>query len=115
MKILSYFEHRDPLAARHRGCRSDSNAVAASERDCARYFPTRFAGMVVRKAANMANHLGIPLIGLIENMSHVIDTPLLGHIPFDTRITTLCDQGKIECYFGDEFEKIVDRMMEFIS
>ena len=71
--------------------------------------------MVVRKAANKANHLGIPLIGLIENMSHLIDTPLLGHIPFDTRMATLCDQGEIECYFGDEFEKIVDRMLEIIS
>jgi Mrp family chromosome partitioning ATPase len=100
--------------------------------------PQDLAGMVVRKAANMANHLGIRLIGLIENMSHVIcptcgtqidvfgksrshetvrliGIPLLGHLPFDTQIATLCDQGEIERYIGDEFEKIVDRMMEIIS
>jgi Mrp family chromosome partitioning ATPase len=100
--------------------------------------PQDLAGMVVRKAANMANHLGIRLIGLIENMSYVIcpecgnqidvfgrsrsyetirliGIPFLGHLPFDTRIATLCDQGDIERYVGDEFEKIVDRMMEIVS
>jgi Mrp family chromosome partitioning ATPase len=100
--------------------------------------PQDLAGMVVRKAANMATHLGIRLIGLIENMSHVIcptcgtqidvfgrsrsfetvrsiGIPLLGHLPFDTRIATLCDQGEIERYIGDEFEKIVDLMMEIMS
>jgi Mrp family chromosome partitioning ATPase len=100
--------------------------------------PQDLAGMVVRKAANMANHLGIRLIGLIENMSHVvcptcgtqidvfgksrsfetvrlIGTPLLGRLPFDTRIATLCDQGEIERYMGNEFEKIVDRMLEIMS
>jgi len=100
--------------------------------------PQDLAGMVVRKAANMANHLGIRLIGLIENMSHVIcptcgtrievfgksrafetvrliGIPLLGHLPLDTRIATLCDQGEIERYIGDDFEKIVDRMMEIMS
>jgi Mrp family chromosome partitioning ATPase len=100
--------------------------------------PQDLAGMVVRKAANMANHLGIRLIGLIENMSYVIcptcgtqidvfgtsqsfqtvrliGMPLLGHLPFDTRIATLCDQGEIERYVGDEFEGIVDRMMEIMS
>ena len=34
--------------------------------------PQDLAGLVVRKAANMAKHLGIQLIGLVENMSHII-------------------------------------------
>jgi Mrp family chromosome partitioning ATPase len=100
--------------------------------------PQDLSGMVVRKAANMANHLGIRLIGLIENMSHVIcpkcgtqievfgrsrsyetvrliGIPLLGHLPFDTRIATLCDQGEIERYVGDEFEEIVNKVMAIVS
>jgi Mrp family chromosome partitioning ATPase len=100
--------------------------------------PQDLAGMVVRKAANMANHLNIRLIGLVENMSYVIcpacgtridvfgksqahetvrriDIPLLGHIPLDTEITTLCDNGDIERYVGEAFEEVVDRMMEIMS
>jgi len=100
--------------------------------------PQDLAGMVVRKAANMAIRLGIRLIGLVENMSHVIcptcgnridvfgksrafetvrliGIPLLGHIPLDTRIATLCDQGDIESYVGNEFEEVVERVMEIMS
>jgi Mrp family chromosome partitioning ATPase len=100
--------------------------------------PQDLAGMVVRKAANMASHIGIRLIGLIENMSHVIcpecgtridvfgksrasetvrliGIPLLGHIPFDTKIATLCDKGEIESYVGDEFEEFVERVLEIMS
>jgi len=100
--------------------------------------PQDLAGMVVRKAANMASHLNIRLIGLVENMSHVIcptcgtridvfgrsrahetvrliGIPLLGRIPLDTKIAALCDNGEIERYIGDEFEGIVDRIMEIMS
>jgi Mrp family chromosome partitioning ATPase len=100
--------------------------------------PQDLAGMVVRKAANMAIHLGIRLVGLVENMSHVIcpkcgeqidvfgvsraddtvqaiGTPLLGRLPFETRIATLCDQGEIEKYVGDEFEAIADRVLQSLS
>ena len=100
--------------------------------------PQDLAGMVVRKAANMAIQLGVRIIGLVENMSYVVcpkcktqidifgksrvyetvrqsGIPLLGHLPIDTRVATLCDQGEIERYTGDEFEKIVDRVMEIMS
>jgi len=100
--------------------------------------PQDLAGMVVRKAANMGIHLGIRLIGLIENMSHVIcpkcgaqidifgksradetvrliGIPLLGRLPLDAEISRLCDLGDIERYHGDAFEKIVDRVMDILS
>lgn len=93
--------------------------------------PQDLAGMVVRKAANMAKHLNIPLIGLVENMSHLIcphcqkeintfgpstshvsaeliDTPMLGHIPLDPTLTTLCDGGRIEDYINEELGVIMD-------
>jgi Mrp family chromosome partitioning ATPase len=97
--------------------------------------PQDLAGMVVRKAANMAVQLGIRIIGLVENMSHVIcpkcgtrinvfgesradqttqliGSPLLGRLPFDPQIARLCDQGEIERYLDPVFEKIVDRVSE---
>lgn len=100
--------------------------------------PQDLAGMVVRKAANMAIHLGIRLIGLVENMSHVIcpkcgaqidvfgesradetvrliGMPMLGRLPLDPEISRLCDLGEIECYIGNEFETVVDRVMQSLS
>jgi Mrp family chromosome partitioning ATPase len=100
--------------------------------------PQDLAGMVVRKAANMAKQLGIPLIGLVENMSFIvcpkcgekilvfgksqaessaqmIGTPLLGHLPLDTLLSVLCDCGTIEDYHSEEVEHITDQVIDFIS
>ena len=100
--------------------------------------PQDLAGMVVRKAANMAKHLDIPLIGLVENMSfiecpkcgeqilafgesqsentaRIIGTPMLGHLPLDTRLSLLCDFGIIEDFRSEEFERITDQVIDFLS
>jgi len=100
--------------------------------------PQDLAGMIVRKAANMAKHLGIPIIGLVENMSFIecpkcgekvlvfgksqaegsvkmIGAPLLGHLPLDTLLSTLCDCGTIEDYSNDELELITDKVIKFLS
>jgi Mrp family chromosome partitioning ATPase len=97
--------------------------------------PQDLAGMVVRKAANMAARLGVRLIGLIENMSYIlcpqcgtkiklfgpsqaqytarlIGTSLLGHLPLDPQLSILCDKGSIESYFNQAFEQITDRVVE---
>jgi Mrp family chromosome partitioning ATPase len=86
--------------------------------------PQDLAGMVVKKAAKMARHMKVPILGLLENMSYVIcpDTgrklevfgpshaqemareiavPLLGRLPIDPDITRLCDAGRIEEYQTD--------------
>lgn len=80
--------------------------------------------MVVKKAAKMARHMKVPILGLLENMSYVIcpDTgrklevfgpshaqemareigvPLLGRLSIDPDITRLCDAGRIEEYQTD--------------
>jgi ATP-binding protein involved in chromosome partitioning len=91
--------------------------------------PQDLAGMVVRKAANMARQMQTPLLGLIENMSYFecpdtgkryelfgpshaeetarrIGVPFLGRLPIDPEIARLCDAGRIEEYAGELFAPI---------
>jgi ATP-binding protein involved in chromosome partitioning len=91
--------------------------------------PQDLAGMVVRKAANMARQMGTPILGLIENMSYFecpdtgkryelfgpshaeetaqrIGVPFLGRLPIDPEIARLCDAGRIEDYAGQDFSPI---------
>lgn len=97
--------------------------------------PQDLAGMVVRKAANMAAQLGIPVIGLVENMSYAIcpacgevvnvfgpscaeetaqqiGTKLLGHLPLDANLAILCDSGAIEDYLCEAFDPIVEQVLK---
>lgn len=96
--------------------------------------PQDLAGMVVRKAAKMAEHLSIPILGLVENMSYFVapDTgkqyeifgpshakqtatqlgvPLLGRLPLDRQIAELSDAGRIEEYAADDFLPIAQRLV----
>ena len=85
--------------------------------------------MVVRKAANMAQQMHTPILGLIENMSYFecpdtgkrydlfgrshaekttrrLGVPFLGHLPIDPEVARLCDAGLIEEYAGEVFAPI---------
>ena len=96
--------------------------------------PQALAGMVVRKAAQMAIQLNIPLLGLVENMSYAlcpscgeqieifgpsraaetalqIGAPLLGQLPLDPTLATLCDVGQIEAYPGEAFQEIAEKVV----
>jgi Mrp family chromosome partitioning ATPase len=100
--------------------------------------PQDLAGMVVRKAASMANHLKVPILGLVENMSYIvcphcgeqidvfgpsqaahsalqIGTPLLGRIPLDPELARRCDAGEIEEYRADAFAPVSKQVMERAS
>lgn len=100
--------------------------------------PQDLAGMVVRKAAHMAEHLGTPLIGVVENMSYVtcphcgeryeifgkgdtaalastFDTRFLGEIGIDPEMSKLGDQGAIETYDGAAFAIVSDVVDEIIK
>ena len=91
--------------------------------------PQGLAGMVVRKAANMAQQMETPILGLMENMSYFecpdtgkryeifgpshaeetarrIGVPFLGRLPLDPEIARLCDAGQIEAYQGELFAPI---------
>ena len=95
--------------------------------------PQDLAGMVVRKAAQMAMQLRIPLLGLVENMSYAVcpkcgehievfgpskaeatatrlGIPLLGQLPLDPELARLCDAGQVEEYQAKAFRPIADKV-----
>ena len=97
--------------------------------------PQDLAGMVVRKAAGMAQQLGAPILGVIENMSYIVcpecgrkievfgpsqggatakrlDVPLLGQIPLDPELALHCDGGRIEAYDAVDFAPIANSIVE---
>jgi len=97
--------------------------------------PQDLAGMVVRKAAQMAQIMEVPILGLVENMSYFIcpDTgkrydifgpshaeqmalalgvPFLGRLPIDPEVARLCDLGRIEDYPAEAFVPIAQSLVE---
>ncbi len=97
--------------------------------------PQDLAGMVVRKAAHMIRQVGVPVLGLVENMSYFVcpDTgvrheifgpsrsesmaarlgvPFLGRLPIDPGIAVSCDGGRIETYSSDVFQPIAERIAD---
>ena len=100
--------------------------------------PQDLAGMVVRKAARMAEQMKAPIVGLVEDMSYVtcpdcgakievfgpsqaaytateLSIPLLGQIPLDPEISRHCDVGKIEEYEAEAFEPIAEQVVQRLS
>ena len=92
--------------------------------------PQQLAGLVVRKADSMLKQLGIPVIGVVENMSYypcdqngavheifgpshveelavAINTTRTLRLPLDPQITLLGDAGKIEEYTSPDLESLV--------
>ena len=99
--------------------------------------PQDLAGLVVRKAANMARQMGVPILGLIENMSYFecpdsgrrydifgpshaeevagrIGVPFLGRLPIDPEIARLCDAGRLEDYAADRFAPVAAELIRRI-
>ena len=97
--------------------------------------PQDLAGMIVRKAARMAQQLKVPILGLVENMSYVqcpecgkrievfgpsqadktaqaLGIPLLGRIPLDPELAQLCDSGEVEAYSSNVFAPIAAEIAE---
>lgn len=89
--------------------------------------------MIVEKAANMAQMMHIPVLGLVENMSYAVcpdcgrkinifgeshieeisekfGYPLLGRIPLDQKLAALCDRGMIELMENNYLDEAADRI-----
>jgi len=100
--------------------------------------PQGLAGMVVRKAAQMTQHMGTPILGLVENMSYTtcpkcgerieifgpskaattaekFNMPLLGRLPLDPEISKLCDAGMVEKYSADAFAPIAKKVVASVE
>jgi Mrp family chromosome partitioning ATPase len=91
--------------------------------------PQELVEMIVGKAIRMAGSMEVPVLGLVENMTHLVcphcgervdvfgheESPgathwdgvrVLASIPVDPELSGLCDQGRIESYQRNPF---VDR------
>ena len=95
--------------------------------------PQDLVSMIVEKAVKMANMMNIPVLGLVENMSYVVcpdcgkeirifgngkideiaeryGFDILGRLPMDASLASLCDSGKIEemdnKFLSDAFKTI---------
>ncbi|MGD2148778.1 MAG: Mrp/NBP35 family ATP-binding protein [Anaerolineae bacterium] len=100
--------------------------------------PQDLAGMVVRKAARMAQQMKAPILGLVENMSYAtcpecgarieifgpsqvaytatqLGVPLLGQIPLDPELSRHCDTGTVDSYDSEAFEPIAERLVARMS
>nr|MBN1228470.1 P-loop NTPase [Anaerolineae bacterium] len=100
--------------------------------------PRDIAEMAIREVASMFKHSGIPLIGLIDNMRHVVcpacgtgiyvfgtgqaefsaqifKTEMLGRMPLDPELACLCDTGEIEDYRSTELDFIAEKVLQFVA
>ncbi|MBC7227171.1 MAG: Mrp/NBP35 family ATP-binding protein [Thermoflexales bacterium] len=100
--------------------------------------PQDLAGMVVRKAARMAEHLGVPIIGLVENMAYVtcpkcgeqievfgpsqavhtataLGVPVLARLPLNPELARLCDNGQVEQYTNAATDALVAMVARWLE
>ncbi|TDA68336.1 MAG: hypothetical protein D9V47_08805 [Clostridia bacterium] len=96
--------------------------------------PQDLAVMVVRKAINMGKTMGVKILGLIENMSYATcprcgeqmaifgpsraadvarqtGIPLLGILPLDSELSSLCDAGRIDAYNKEEVARVFQQLL----
>ncbi len=100
--------------------------------------PQDLVKMIVEKAVNMANMMNIPILGIAENMSYIkcpdcgreiklfgdshvseialeYGIPLIGRIPVDPEIASMCDAGAIEDIKGDWLDSFTPILAELKS
>ena len=93
--------------------------------------PQELVSMIVKKAANMAQLMNIPVLGLVENMSYVVcpdcgkkinvfgkskldtiaaefDLPVLARLPIDPKVAESYDNGQMESVNTDAISAVVD-------
>ncbi len=95
--------------------------------------PQELVGMVVEKAVKMAEKMGVPIVGLVENMSYVAcpdcgkklylfgegktaeaaqrhGLPLLAQMPVDPALAKLVDDGDVESFDGKWLDSVVNAL-----
>jgi Mrp family chromosome partitioning ATPase len=102
------------------------------------FTPQELAAMVVRKAVQMARHMQIPVVGVVENMSYLTlpdsgkkleifgkskaiemadaaGAPILAQLPIDPELARLCDEGQIERYDSEVLQQMADAFLNSVS
>ena len=97
--------------------------------------PQELVSMIVKKSANMAKLMNIDIAGIVENMSYVVcpdcgkkidifgksnseDTArslgleIIGKLPMDAQLASLCDRGVIELFENEYLDKAADIIEE---
>ena len=100
--------------------------------------PQELVSMIVKKAANMADMMDIPVLGLVENMSYVLcpdcgkkinvfgeshiaeianqfGYELLAQIPMDAKLAALVDKGWIEMMQNDYLDQAADQIEDKLN
>ena len=102
------------------------------------FTPQDLTAMVVRKAVKMAKNMEKPILGVVENMSYLYvpeikkkmeifgkshaeemaraaDAPLLGQLPIDPGLVTLCDEGNIEQYDSEAYNAFNSKLTNALA
>ena len=97
--------------------------------------PQDLTAMIVKKAVNMAQKMGKPILGVVENMSYLyvpeIDkrielfgrshgeemvqaasAPFLGQLSIDPGLARMCDEGDIERYDAEIITKLAGSLSQ---
>src|ERR1700693_2829633 len=96
--------------------------------------PQMLATMIVMKCINMVQQMKGAIVGVVENMSYfqtpagerfeifgpsngtelvsMTGAPLLGALPIDPELATLCDAGRVEEYYSEPYEELA---ADFVS
>jgi Mrp family chromosome partitioning ATPase len=102
------------------------------------FTPQELTAMVVRKAVKMAKQMSKPILGVIENMSYLYipeinkkmeifgkshagemsqaaGASLLGQLPIDPGLVTLCDDGNIERYESEAYNAYTQKLIGVLA
>ncbi|MFW6151140.1 MAG: P-loop NTPase [Chloroflexota bacterium] len=102
------------------------------------FTPQDLTEMIVKKAVAMAKKMSVRVLGVVENMSYLVlpetgkrleifgkskgqqmaeavGAPLLGQIPIDPELATLCDKGEIEKYTSEETAQMGKKVLASLT
>jgi hybrid cluster-associated redox disulfide protein len=99
--------------------------------------PQMLATMVVMKCIHMVQQLKGIIVGVVENMAYfetpngeryeifgssngtelvsMTGAPLLGQLPIDPALTTLCDSGRVEEYYAEAYEALATNFVSTLK
>jgi Mrp family chromosome partitioning ATPase len=99
--------------------------------------PQGIATTVVKKCINMVHQFNVPIVGVVENMAYYMapggeyceifgpsneaalvalaGAPLLGQLPLDPRLATLCDAGRIEEYRVEAYKTVAANFLDALQ